>query len=72
MRFWSPMDDSARLRKPSIHLIFRPGSPRASSLSNVHAHVRLIMGATTSRCEEAEAEPVEEVRAASDYLRLRV
>merc|ERR1712086_947014 len=31
-------------------------------LSNVHAHVRLIMGATTSRCEEAEAEPVEEVQ----------
>merc|ERR1712216_521815 len=33
-------------------------------LSNEHAHVRFIMGATTSRCEEAEAEPVQEIETA--------
>lgn len=48
-----------------------PAAPRAS-LSNEHAHVRFTMGATTSRCEEAEAEPVQEVRSAVRCLRLQV
>ena len=62
-----------RLRfNPFSARAIRAAGARRAPLSNEHAHVRFTMGATTSRCEEAEAEPVEEVRSAVRYLRLQV
>lgn len=62
-----------RLRfNPFSARAIRAAGARRAPLSNEHAHVRFTMGATTSRCEEAEAEPVQEVRYAVRCLRLQV
>ena len=69
--FRSKAEPRLRFNPFSARATGPPAAPRAS-LSNEHAHVRFTMGATTSRCEEAEAEPVQEVRSAVRCLRLQV